>query len=101
MRYNADCRVHLDPLRGSTPPSHLDVFSSFPGIDDDDVDQMIYTPPAVKAMQEMARHTRRRFAATRQNGNGKMRSSIFGKFKRLISEVLSQQVSSRGYLRVL
>lgn len=81
MRYNPDCHVHLDPLSGPTTTQHLDAMSAIPGIDSDDIDQMIYTPPAVQAMQNMARHTRRRFASSRKNVNGKTRSSIPEKFK--------------------
>lgn len=98
MRYNPDCHVQLDPLSEPPPPRHLDVLSTIPGMDVDDGDQMIYTPPSLQTLQEMARHTRRRFASSRQNLNGEMFASISEIFRRLIRWLASQSLSENTYI---
>lgn len=61
LRYNADSQVNLAPLSGPPPSNHLDPLSSV--LDIEDGDMMDLASPAMHRMQQMARASRRRFAA--------------------------------------
>lgn len=77
MRYNPDAGIDLDPLGDPPLANHLDMVSSIPGIDDGDEDMLIHVPPAVRAIQQIARHTRQKYASSRQSNNRKRTDQVY------------------------